>query len=47
MNSLYKSALDSGIPDSIIVEFARIYGFEIDFQRDIRKKFISNNVRSF
>tara|TARA_Y100001980_G_C14538000_1_gene315084 strand:+ start:84 stop:866 length:783 start_codon:yes stop_codon:yes gene_type:complete len=38
MNSLYKSALDSGIPDSIIVEFARIYGFEIDFQRDIRKK---------
>ena len=38
MNSLYKSAVDTGIPDSIIVEFARIYGFEIDFQRDIRKK---------
>ena len=38
MNSLYKSAIDTGIPDSIIVEFARIYGFEIDFQRDIRKK---------
>ena len=38
MNSLYKSAIDIGIPDSIIVEFARIYGFEIDFQRDIRKK---------
>ena len=38
MNSLYKSAIDVGIPDSIIVEFARIYGFEIDFQRDIRKK---------
>ena len=38
MNSLYKSASDIGIPDSIIVEFARIYGFEIDFQRDIRKK---------
>ena len=37
MNSLYKSAIDVGIPDSIIVEFARIYGFEIDFQRDIRK----------
>ena len=30
MNSLYKSAIDTGIPDSIIVEFARIYGFEID-----------------
>ena len=45
MNSLYKSAVDIGIPDSIIVEFARIYGFEIDFQRDIRKKrLISNNV---
>ena len=38
MNSLYKSASDVGIPDSVIVEFARIYGFEIDFQRDIRKK---------
>ena len=38
MNSLYKSASDVGIPDSIIVEFARIYGFEIDFQRDIRKR---------
>ena len=38
MNSLYKSAVDIGIPDSVIVEFARIYGFEIDFQRDIRKK---------
>ena len=38
MNSLYKSAIDVGIPDGIIVEFARIYGFEVDFQRDIRKK---------
>ena len=38
INSLYKSAIDVGIPDGIIVEFARIYGFEIDFQRDIRKK---------
>ena len=38
MNSLYKSASDVEIPDSLIVEFARIYGFEIDFQRDIRKK---------
>ena len=38
MNSLYRSASTVGIPDGIIVEFARIYGFEIDFQRDIRKK---------
>ena len=37
MNSLYKSAVEIKIPDSIIVEFARIYGFEVDFQRDIRK----------
>ena len=38
MNSLYRSASTVGIPDGIIVEFVRIYGFEIDFQRDIRKK---------
>jgi len=35
--SLYKSALESKIEPNIIVEFARIFGFEIDFQRDIRK----------
>ena len=36
--SLYKSALEKEIPASIIIEFARIYGFHVDFQRDIRKK---------
>ena len=36
--SLYKSALEKEIPASIIIEFARIYGFQVDFQRDIRKK---------
>ena len=35
--SLYKSAVDQKIPASIIIEFARIYGFQVDFQRDIRK----------
>ena len=35
--SLYKSASALGIKPNIIVEFARIYGFEVDFQRDIRK----------
>ena len=35
--SLYKSAVDQTIPLSIIIDFARIYGFQIDFQRDIRK----------
>ena len=35
--SLYSSAIRQNIPANIIVEFARIYGFEIDFQRDIWK----------
>ncbi len=36
-NNLYNSAMESGIEPNIIVEFARIFGFEVDFQRDIRK----------
>ena len=36
-NSLYSSAVKEKIPPSLIVEFARIYGFQIDFQRDIWK----------
>lgn len=36
-NSLYSSALEVGINPDTIIEFARIFGFEIDFQRDIRK----------
>tara|TARA_B100000963_G_scaffold341311_1_gene340843 strand:- start:477 stop:1823 length:1347 start_codon:yes stop_codon:yes gene_type:complete len=36
-NNLYSSAMKSGIEPNIIVEFARIFGFEVDFQRDIRK----------
>jgi murein DD-endopeptidase MepM/ murein hydrolase activator NlpD len=35
--SLYKSAIDLNISANIVVEFARIYGFQVDFQRDIRK----------
>ena len=35
--SLYASAIENNVDPNIIVEFARIYGFEIDFQRDIRK----------
>ncbi len=35
--SLYSSATDKGIEPNIIIEFARIFGFEVDFQRDIRK----------
>ena len=37
IRSLYKSAIDLNVKPNIIVEFARIYGFQIDFQRDIRK----------
>jgi len=36
--NLYSSAIDANITPDIIIEFARIFGFEIDFQRDIRKK---------
>ena len=38
LQSLYKSASDQNVPIGIIIEFARIYGFQVDFQRDIRKK---------
>tara|TARA_E500000178_G_scaffold21914_1_gene20459 strand:+ start:241 stop:1533 length:1293 start_codon:yes stop_codon:yes gene_type:complete len=38
LQSLYKSALEKKIPSGIIIEFARIYGFQIDFQRDLRKQ---------
>jgi murein DD-endopeptidase MepM/ murein hydrolase activator NlpD len=36
-NNLYTSAIDAKINPDTIIEFARIFGFEIDFQRDIRK----------
>ena len=36
-NNLYSSATKAGIEPNIIVEFARIFGFEVDFQRDIRR----------
>ena len=38
LQSLYKSASDQKIPANVIIEFARIYGFQVDFQRDIRKQ---------
>ena len=36
-NSLYQSALNLKIKPNIIIEFARLYGFQVDFQRDIWK----------
>ena len=38
LQSLYKAALEKKIPANIVIEFARIYGFQVDFQRDIKKK---------
>ena len=52
-NNLYSAAIEAKIEQNIIIEFARIYGFEIDFQRDIRKgdtfeiyyeKFLDDNL---
>ena len=37
LQSLYRTAIDLNIQPNIIIEFARIYGFQVDFQRDIRK----------
>ncbi len=38
LQSLYSAATKEKIPANIIIEFAGIYGFQVDFQRDIRKK---------
>ncbi|MAH79686.1 MAG: peptidase M23 [Gammaproteobacteria bacterium] len=35
-NSFYKSAINVGIPDSIIMDFAYIFGWDIDFIFDVR-----------
>ncbi len=37
ISSLYSSAIDIGIQPNVIIDFARIYGFQVDFQRDIWK----------
>ena len=36
-SSLYDTAIKLGIKPNIIIEFARLYGFQVDFQRDIWK----------
>ena len=38
LQSLYRASTDQNIPPNTIIEFARIYGFQVDFQRDIRKE---------
>jgi len=37
LKNLYSSATEVNMNPDTIIEFARIFGFEIDFQRDIRK----------
>jgi len=36
-SSLYSEAIEVGVQPNVIIDFARIYGFQIDFQRDIWK----------
>ena len=44
-SSLYNTSIKLGIKPNIIVEFARLYGFQVDFQRDIWKNdTFSNNL---
>jgi len=43
-NNLYSSAVEAKINPDTIIEFARIFGFEIDFQRDIRENDYFNIV---
>lgn len=35
--SLYGSALKAGIPSAVVAEALRVYSWDVDFQRDIRK----------
>ena len=37
VNSLYKTAINKKISPKTIIDFAQIYGFQFDFQRDIQK----------
>jgi murein DD-endopeptidase MepM/ murein hydrolase activator NlpD len=34
---IYRTAKQSGIENSVVAQFARLYGFEVDFQRDLKK----------
>lgn len=41
---IYRSAKESGIENSIVARFATLYGFEVDFQRDLKK---NDKIRIF
>ena len=34
--SLYRSAINADVPPNIIMQFVNLYGFDVDFQREIR-----------
>ena len=36
-SSIYNSAIELGIRPNVIIDFARLYGFQVDFQRDVWK----------
>ena len=40
LQSLYLSATNKKIPANIIIELASIYGFQVDFQEILGKKFV-------
>ena len=35
-DSVYKSAINADVPPNIIMQFVNLYGFDVDFQREIR-----------
>lgn len=35
-NTFYASAVEAGVPDSLITEFAKAFSFDFDFQRDVQ-----------
>ena len=38
-NSIYQSMTAKKIPENIIMEFIKLFSFDIDFQRDIKRKY--------
>ena len=36
-SSLYIAAKNAGLPASVLMEMVRIYSFDVDFQREIKK----------
>ena len=43
-NSIYESLSENGVPDNTIMDFIRLFSFDIDFQREIRAE---NEIKIF